>query len=437
MKIGIFLNELSVGGTEKAACTWASLLRRLRGHQVKVFSISDGPRRADVERAGIPLHILGIKVSPTDLADQIEGFDVVHAHAPGFPHQGDILGKALASLRRTMPVVQTNIFGKLENPEEKKWINFRLFISWTSSVQAARRAGKRLDLEFFRRQSVASYPVFRPEEGEISELSRRSRELRTVLGVEEDQILLGRFSRPEPNKWTSMVLESFLEARRRNSRILLLLREPPPKVAARLINEGIATRWDAFAAKLPKRPILMLPSTADAQELVCSQMACDVILHTSSIGESFGYGIAEPMALGKPVITNSVPWHDQAQIELVRHRECGLIASTVGEMKSAILLISQSEILRREMGHNAKNHILRLADPVESINRVETAMQCALEDRENPFAAEDLEMALKTAEFLDRHQWGNSLKERYWLRGNDFKIRFLRWQNKLRGKLNK
>ncbi|NJK90804.1 MAG: glycosyltransferase [Blastochloris sp.] len=161
-----------------------------------------------------------------------------------------------------------------------------------------------------------------------------------------------------------------------------------------------------------------------------SQMACDVILHTSSIGESFGYGLAEPMALGKPVITNSVPWHDQAQIELVRHGECGLIASTLPSMKAAILRMAENEEWRVKCGELAREHILKVANPSESTNRLEMAMKCAIEGLDNPHAEQDLEKALQTGKYLDKHQWGHCLGEQWWLRSRYFKVTCSRYKNR-------
>jgi hypothetical protein len=86
------------------------------------------------------------------------GAEVIHAHAPGHRHEGDVLGEGLKRLPR-IPVVQTNVFGHLTNPAENAWTDFRLFISWTSCVQAARRVFRPLDENFFRRASVAVYPV--------------------------------------------------------------------------------------------------------------------------------------------------------------------------------------------------------------------------------------------------------------------------------------
>jgi len=439
MNVVIFLNSLSLGGTEKAACFWAALLAGRANNSVQMVALLDGPRRSDPERFDVSVHVLpesGIRISTSDkvteLAGAVASASVIHAHAPGVPHPGDVLGEALRVLGRKIPVVQTNIFGKLENPKEEAWTDFRLFISWASCVQAARRAGRKLNLDFFRRQSVAVYPVEDPfkvkcESGNLKPekdfLVAEALQLRVALGLQPEHVLFGRFSRPEPNKWSPLALDAFIAALRENQNIRLLLREPPQEVAH-------AIRVSGF-----KSQVFILPATSDPHELALSQVACDAILHTSSIGESFGYGLAEPMALGKPVITSSVPWHDQAQIELVRHGECGHIASTVPSMKAAILRMADDSAWRVACGKAARKHILSVADPEDSVDRVELAMRCAIEGRDNPLAEQDVEKAIKTAEYLDKHQWGHSLDETLCLRSNDTKVRFLRWQRQLRNRL--
>jgi SAM-dependent methyltransferase len=52
----------------------------------------------------------------------------------------------------------------LWNPREAAWTDFRLFVSWTSCVQAARRSFCALDAAFFRRASVAVNPLD-PDDG--------------------------------------------------------------------------------------------------------------------------------------------------------------------------------------------------------------------------------------------------------------------------------
>jgi len=406
MNIVVFLNGLGLGGTEKAACRWAKGLRE-RGHQVAVLTLQDGPRRRELELHDICTQLLKPEAGAIVKTLRDLSPDVIHAHAPGHPHAGDVLGQALAALPK-IPVVQTNVFGQLLNPQEEAWTDHRLFVSWTSCVQAARRAGRRLDEAFFRRAGVAVYPVDAEEPASAAEVA----EFRRKLGVGQGDVLFGRLSRPDPNKWTDLALDGFQVAVRRNRALKLLLREPPPAIAEKLRASQVAAHC------------IIMPATADAGELRLTLSALDGVLHTSSIGESFGYGIAEPMNLGKPVIAHSVPWHDQAQIELVRHGECGFIASTPRAMAKAILYLAGNAPARKAMGQAGLKHIRSLADPATSIGRVEQALCAAIASQDNPLIAEDLRLANRAAQYLDSHQFGHTLGEQILLRWGYARARF-------------
>jgi hypothetical protein len=192
----------------------------------------------------------------------------------------------------------------------------------------------------------------------------------------------------------------------------MLLREPPPEIAQVLGKGPYAGRF------------LILPVTDDVQELRLTTAAMDVVVHYSRIGESFGYGIAEPMNMGKPAIVNSTPANNQAQIELVRHGECGYVASTPAAMAKAMLLLANDPALRRQMGARAQQHIRALANPEESIDRLEAIFHAALGKRDNPFAAADLHRARETAAYLDAHQFGHSFAEQIALRPRYYRARF-------------
>jgi glycosyltransferase involved in cell wall biosynthesis len=414
VKILVFLNDLGIGGTEKAACRWAWGIKD-RGHDVAVVSLADGPRRAELQQYGV--HSFIIRPNPGEIAKPIREFqpDVIHTHAPGHEHAGDILGDALKLLPK-IPVVQTNVFGHLYNPREDAWTDFRLYISWTSCVQAARRVYLKLDRNFFRRNSVAVYPLdaVEPSQPEAVSVFRRN------LGVADDEVLFGRIGRPDLGKWSDLVLDAFRIASRGNHKVKLLLREAPPEIASQLRAAPDARRF------------IFLPATADASELRLTLSALDVVLHTALNGESFGYGIAEPMNLGKPVITHSVPWQDQAQIELARHGECGFVSSTPAAMAEAIEILAQDSAVRRRMGLRAREHIRALANPEISLTRLEKIFNAAILGRENPMAAEDLQRAGETAAYLDANQFGHSFREQLALRPIYYRVRFHEWRRAIR-----
>jgi hypothetical protein len=148
------------------------------------------------------------------------------------------------------------------------------------------------------------------------------------------------------------------------------------------------------------------------------------VLHTSIVGESFGYGIAEPMNFGKPVVANSTPWQDQAQIELVRPGECGFIASTPQTIAEAILKLADDVDLRRKLGQNARTHIRTLADPIESTSRLEDILCAAVTGKTNLNARDDLAKAQTAAAYLDIHQFGHTFGEQTVLRSMYYRARF-------------
>jgi glycosyltransferase involved in cell wall biosynthesis len=417
VRIAIFVNQLGLGGSEKAACIWARELGK-RKHDIDVISLADGPRRAELES-----YQIDVRISAPDpilirrLIKEIRP-DVIHAHVPGHPHQGNVLGEALETLPK-IPVVQTNIFGRFENPREDSWTDFRLFISWTSCVQAARRSFRSLDKNFFRRASVAVYPVDADDGPNASKVES----FRQCHGIRPDEVLFGRLSRPEPNKWTDLALESFRIAARKDSHLKFLLREPPPAVARSL---AIASDHGRF---------VILPATSDPMELAQTMASLDVVLHTSSVGESFGYGVAEPMNYAKPVIANSTPWQDQAQIELVRHGECGFIASTAQAIADAMLKLANDADLRTRLGKKAQIHIRKLADPEGSTDCLEDALRAACHGTNNPRMSEDLTRAKAAADYLDEHQFGHSWREQLALRPLYYRTRFHQWRRPQRSLL--
>ncbi len=418
MKIHVFVNSLGLGGTEKAACRWAWGLKE-RGHQITVLTLNDGPRKPELEAHGVPVEVL--PPDPLFIAQLLERTkpDAIHTHSPGFPTEGDVLGQALAKIPK-IPVVQTNVFGRLENPTDRAWTDFRLFISWTSCVQAAQRAFLKLDLEFFRKASVAVYPLDSDDGPSAQEIA----DFRSAHGIAPDDVVFGRISRPEPNKWTDLPLMAFRKALQKEPSLKLILREPPPLVAEQLRN---APDHDRF---------IILPATSNASELRLTLASLDVVLHTSSIGESFGYGIAEPMNYGKPVIANSVPWLDQAQIELVRHSECGYIASTADTICEAILKLATNKELRISLGANAQRHIRKLASPNSSLNRLEEALVATVEGKPNPHRESDLQQAQDTLAKLKARQFGETWREQLALRPFYYRVRFHQWRKVIKQRLH-
>jgi hypothetical protein len=124
------LNGLCLRGKEKAGCRWACGLKK-RGHEITVLTLDDGLRRAELEQHDLSVRIMekSVRVIARILPELQP--NVVHAHVPGQPHTGDVLGEAL----KKIPVVQTNVFGRLENPKEDDWTDFQFFSNFTNPLR--------------------------------------------------------------------------------------------------------------------------------------------------------------------------------------------------------------------------------------------------------------------------------------------------------------
>jgi hypothetical protein len=83
----------------------------------------------------------------------------------------------------------------------------------------------------------------------------------------------------------------------------------------------------------------------------------DVLAHTSAIGESYGYVIAEAMANGVPPVVDSTPMRDNAQVELVHHGETGYVANSPMAYGDALSELLSDEDRRQQFGDAATERV--------------------------------------------------------------------------------
>jgi hypothetical protein len=427
MRILHVLNQLGLGGTEKAALYW-SLGATIRGHQASVVALTGGPGSHRFGTWGIEATV--VDASVTALADHIRGSrpDLIHAHVPGYAHEGDMLGDALTSVPRRPPVVSTNVFGLLQNPAEDAWTDARLFVSWTSCVQAARRAGVPVEDGFFARQSVVSNPM--PPSDTPSgvpglhrdAMAALAMERRRQLGIPPRAVLIGRFARPDASKWDVPLTRAIRYAVARNEDVWAVLQEVPPRV------------WRSSWAPHSDR-VLRLAASSDEELVAATQAACDVVVHRSNIGESFGYAIAEPMLMGVPVVTSSTPWGDQAQLELVRSGISGLVASSPRTIHAAISSICADPGLRARLGGGALRRVEEIAGFDATTTRLIGTYEDVCGGTFNAHRQRDVALARGAAQDLASQQWGSTRGEAGYLRAMSAVMRSRAGMRRLRRSL--
>lgn len=343
-----------LGGTQKAGWLFAEGLARL-GHDVVGFS-NGGPFVPSNPPAGLSIETINNECDsfPAIVAGR---FDALHLHMPGYYIRHPIY-PFLKSLGKKRPrVVETNVFGWLQDWRANPVTDYRLFISMTSACQAAQRAGKRLPS--LRNCSVARYPVqksplFTPEE------RKRTRE---ELGLKDEDVVALRLGRPDAAKWTDLECDATRDVRRAGGHQLkLIVIEPPEELKNRIASGQFADG-------------IIVRKVEDSPEHVARLVdAADIIFHAARFGESFGYAIAEGMAAGKPVITRTTPWGDNAQVELVEHGTTGFVCGSEEGLAAALRLLLEDQNLRENMGAAGRQRILQLSDPAREIQVLSAAI---------------------------------------------------------------
>jgi glycosyltransferase involved in cell wall biosynthesis len=339
MKISIIAGN-SMGGTEKAAYLFACELAR-RGHHVDALTQNNVYHVEMLQTAGV--RIIELDFTLKSLVSYIEQNqpDIIHNHTSGYADHS-LLYNAVRSFGENKPrIVETNVFGQLLDFSDQGDVHMRMFVSFTSGMQAFVRMRKQESEINQKKYSVLFNPL--PQNAfNIDKVV--GRKFRASIGVTYDEILVIRLGRPGP-KWEPWECKAFQRARKKNPRLKLFLMEPKKSI---IEDIRIGKYGDG---------IIVNKASADQGILNAVYSAGDLMLQASSFGESYGYTLAEAMAVGMPIITLATPWADCAQTELVIHGKTGYVCQTTKGLELALHELSESPDKMKIFGKAAIDHI--------------------------------------------------------------------------------
>lgn len=129
-----------------------------------------------------------------------------------------------------------------------------------------------------------------------------------------------------------------------------------------LIIGGVPEQIKNKIEKLGLKKNIIDIGVLSEEDLIKTYYTLDVLAHSARRGESFGITIAEAMAAGKPVVVNSTPWADNAQIELVDNNETGLVANTPRTYADAVAFLLENKNEANRMGTKGKEKAKREYD---------------------------------------------------------------------------
>jgi glycosyltransferase involved in cell wall biosynthesis len=329
LELAVICDSFSMGGTAKAAITYALHHDRSRVRPRAIALREPGVRAAQLESAGIEL--LCAQGDADRLARQLRGVEVVHVHRSGL---AEPIVPAACRAAGIDALVETNVFGWRDVSADDAQFSAHLFISQMCAMRYRRQAG--LDLEsFHRRHRTLYYPV------DIDGLraDAPSREAaHALLGLDPSRPTVVRVGREDDRKWGDILVTMLPH----------LLRLAPD---AQVVLVGVTDHRRAQLRRLGvlDRVSCMAPSS-DPLSVAAFYGAADVFASASSIGESFGLAIAEAMALGTPVVTSSTPWTDNAQVEVLDNGVNGWVANHPRAFAEAVADLLANEPRRLAFG---------------------------------------------------------------------------------------
>lgn len=332
IRVAYLVNQLAFGGTEKAVQLLAQNLDRSLFEPLVCGIYSGGYRDEILRKSGIGVFVAEGSFAKLRKFLEESRVDIAHVHRAGGREPMPIEAASEAGAKI---ILETNHFGDADFSESGRKLDFHIMISKFVAYRYMQK--KRLSPDEFLRNATV---IYNPVEINMIDSPRFSRQeiqnIREDLGIQDDYVI-GRVGRAEA-KWNDFPLEVASYLAKKQMRFTYLIVGGLPEN----IERGIRRRGLS-------RIFLDIGKVTD-EELSKVYYVLDVLAHTSKRGETFGYTLAEAMAAERPVVVQSTPYADNAQLELVDNGYNGFVANTPPTYAEAIreLLINQE--LRDRMG---------------------------------------------------------------------------------------
>jgi glycosyltransferase involved in cell wall biosynthesis len=368
LNAALVTETFDLGGTEKSLLNHALAFDRTRVVPRAIALVEPGRRATELEAAGVPVACAHGDLGR--LTELLAGVDVIHAGRGGL--YDPLLPAARRAAGANAVMVETNVFGLFDTSPDERDFACHLLISQMCAMRYRRAVGLDQDA-FFARHRVLYNPI---DVDRLRALAPPPREARIALGLDPDRPTVGRIGRADDRKWSPILI----------AMLPTLLRLVPD---AQVVLVGLTgeRRRQLRRLGLEDRVVAIEP-TPDERELATLYAALDVLAGTAVIGESFGVSLAEAQALGVPVVTSSTPWADNAQVEVVRHGETGLVANHPRPFGEAVAQLLSDPQQRAAFGERARAHVDRhfAAGPVT--RRLEDLYESLVRDGRAPAAWE-------------------------------------------------
>ena len=347
------IHTLERGGAEQILVSWF----KSGGSEQFAYEVCclfrGGPHEATITKAGIPVHIAGMR-NPLDLAGLRRAARIIKQAQPDIIHTqlryADLVGPLLArwtGCRHVLSTIQNTADHYFE-PGLAIGRAEALLYKWGSKlfprnyVACSEAVAK--DIERHMGNKVPVWVVSNAVDCDrlIAEIKHDPQQVRSRLGLPDDALVYISVGRLEYQKGHSDLLQAFTRVKAHSPRAVLLL-----------AGEGsLRSQLEAQADELGlEESVIFLGERSDVPELV---NASDVVV-CSSLYEGLPVAIAEAMALGAPVLATRVGGVPQ----LIEAEVRGIVVEPgqVDALAAQMQRLYDDEPLRKRLGEAAKKFI--------------------------------------------------------------------------------
>jgi glycosyltransferase involved in cell wall biosynthesis len=218
-------------------------------------------------------------------------------------------------------IVEHNIFGLVDRSQWRKLIDHHILISKWLALKYRKLAKLSAD-EFFQKAKVLYNPLSLTEFEQCQPSAQELKALRAELGIGENDPVIARIARPDIGKWSDLVIDA----------MPYLLKECP-NIKFILMAAPETKRREIVERKMGKNIVFLEPR--GGSKLIKIYYLIDLLAHSSKIGETYGYTLAEAMACQKPVVDNG---------------KTGFVANSSKSYAAAISYLLKNKTKAKEMG---------------------------------------------------------------------------------------
>jgi glycosyltransferase involved in cell wall biosynthesis len=340
--------------------------------------------------------------SATGLADTLREMaaDVVHLHGTGF---SEATIRELEAIDRPA-IVTTDNFGWPNRSGVDHLVDRYYFISDMTRIRWFKLFDVPRVPPNLRKYQRLYYPL-----AQVDIQADSTPTFREQFGIDPDTPVIGKISRQDARyKWSNVSLDAFERVIETRPDTVFLLVNPVPEVESAIEERGLADNCHYIDFIHPRDVYTFYDSI-------------DVLGHSSRIGESFGYVVAEALARGTPAVVNSTPMRDNEQIELVDHGETGYVATSDHDFAAAILDLLKDDDKREQFSRRASERAAERYGPDVVTRKLEREYLRVIGEASPEYQESEIDLTSSEAEYRRRlHRafgtpsWKHRLERAVW-----------------------